>query len=98
MVVDADLGSRRRWCGGAAARGKQEEAPPESKPRPRVLHEMCGADTHGLQTWEEAPPPFRFSPVATAYVPMQTTITAKLKLVTTPEQLAALRQTQLAAR
>src|SRR5215467_2714203 len=29
---------------------------------------------------------------------MQTTITAKLKLVTTPEQFAALRQTQLAYR
>src|SRR5215472_7374250 len=59
---------------------------------------MSGADTHGLQTWEEAPPPFRFSPVETEYLPMQTTITAKLKLVTTPEQCAALRQTQLAYR
>ena len=29
---------------------------------------------------------------------MQTTITAKLKLVTTPEQFAALRQVQLAYR
>src|ERR1051326_4599626 len=62
------------------------------------FHEMCGADTHGLQTWEEAPPPFRYAPVETAYVPMQTTITAKLKLVTTPEQFAALRQLQLAYR
>src|SRR5262249_12417747 len=59
---------------------------------------MFGADTHGLQTWEEAPPPFRFSPVETEYVPMQTTITAKLKLVTTPEQYATLRQVQLAYR
>ena len=59
---------------------------------------MCGAETHSLQTWEEAPPPFRFSTVETEYFPMQTTITAKLKLITTPEQFAALRQTQLAYR
>ena len=59
---------------------------------------MCGADTHGLQTWEEAPPPFRYSTIETEYFVMQTTITAKLKLVTTPEQRAALRQTQLAYR
>ena len=59
---------------------------------------MCGADTHGLQTWEEAPPPLRYAPIETEYLPLQTTITAKLKLVTTPEQCAALRQTQLAYR
>src|SRR5262249_11226053 len=41
---------------------------------------------------------FRFSAVETGYVPMQTTITVKLKLVTTPEQFRQLRLTQLAYR
>src|SRR5690242_891173 len=63
---------------------------------PGTLHKMCGADTHGLQTWEEAPPPSRYAPVETEYFSMQTTITAKLKLGTTPEQFAALLRIQLA--
>ena len=42
--------------------------------------------------------PFRLDGVEKEEMGMQTTLTAKLKLVTTPEQFAALRQTQLAYR
>ena len=56
-----------------------------------------GADTRCLQAREETSH-FRCSTVEKEELSMQTTITAKFKLLTTPEQYAALRQTQRAYR
>ena len=42
--------------------------------------------------------PFRLDQTEKVYMGMQTTLTAKLKLVTTPEQFRQLRLTQLAYR
>ena len=62
-----------------------------------TFHESGGADTHDLQGWEEAPP-FRLDETEKEDKDMQTMLTAKLKLVTTPEQFRQLRLTQLAYR